>query len=82
MKVVGRPSAGSTLNQTTKRLKGGATLRYSIRAYISPQGRNPEGTGVIPDQVVELKIADLRQGRDAALEAAEELLKKMSRVQK
>ncbi|MDQ3585270.1 MAG: S41 family peptidase [Acidobacteriota bacterium] len=81
-KAVGRPSAGSTLNQTSKHLKGGATLRYSIRAYISPQGRNPEGTGVIPDQVVDLKIADLRQGRDAALEAAEQMLKGALSVRK
>jgi carboxyl-terminal processing protease len=72
--VIGRQSSGSTLNARIQRVKGGGELRVSIRAYISPGGRNPEGTGVVPDQVAPLTISDLRQGRDAALEAAEAYL--------
>jgi carboxyl-terminal processing protease len=72
--VIGRQSSGATLNQIIQRVKGGGELRVSIRAYISPQGRNAEGTGVVPDQIVPLTIADLRQGRDAAPEAAEAYL--------
>ncbi len=70
--VIGRQSAGSTHNRWgTPMPKGGGTLFYSSRAYVSPRGRDPEGTGVIPDEIVPRTIADLRQGRDAALEAAE-----------
>ena len=72
--VLGRPTAGATLNQKTKKLPRGATLRYSIRAYISPNGRNPEGTGVVPDETIALTIDDLRRQRDAVLEAAEKSL--------
>ncbi|HEV7906437.1 MAG TPA: S41 family peptidase [Pyrinomonadaceae bacterium] len=72
--VVGRQSNGATLNQIVQKVKGGGELRVSIRAYISPAGRNAEGTGVIPDQTTPLTISDLRQGRDAALEAAEAYL--------
>jgi carboxyl-terminal processing protease len=73
--VIGRQSSGSTLNTRIQRVKGGGELRVSMRAYISPGGRNPEGTGVVPDQVTPLTISDLRQGRDVALEAGEAYLK-------
>lgn len=73
--VIGRGSNGALLNTRIQKIKGGGTLRVSIRAYVSPQGRVPEGTGVVPDQLVPLTISDLRQGRDAALEAAESYLK-------
>lgn len=73
--VIGRQSNGALLNTRIHKVKGGGELRVSIRAYVSPQGRIPEGTGVVPDKIVPLTIADLRQGRDAALEAAEAYLK-------
>lgn len=73
--VVGRQSNGALLNTRIQKIKGGGELRVSIRAYVSPNGRVPEGTGVVPDQTIPLTIADLRQGRDAALEAAETYLK-------
>jgi carboxyl-terminal processing protease len=73
--VIGRQSNGALLNTRIQKIKGGGTLRVSIRAYVSPNGRVPEGTGVIPDQTIPLTISDLRQGRDAALEAAEAYLK-------
>ncbi|HEY0098533.1 MAG TPA: S41 family peptidase [Pyrinomonadaceae bacterium] len=72
--VVGRQSNGALLNTRIQKIKGGGTLRVSIRAYVSPDGRVPEGTGVVPDKIVPLTLADLRQGRDAALEAAEAYL--------
>jgi C-terminal processing protease CtpA/Prc len=73
--VMGRQSNGALLNTRIRKIKGGGTLRVSIRAYVSPQGRIPEGTGVVPDQTIPVTISDLRQGRDAALEAAEAYLK-------
>jgi len=73
--VIGRQSNGALLNTRIQKIKGGGTLRVSIRAYVSPNGRVPEGTGVVPDQTIPLTISDLRQGRDAALEAAEAYLK-------
>jgi carboxyl-terminal processing protease len=74
--VVGRQTAGSTLNQGGRRsFKGGGQLRYSTRSYLTPAGRELEGAGVVPDVAVALTLADLRAGRDAALEAAESLLR-------
>lgn len=78
--VVGAQSAGSTHNQKVKKLSHGATLRYSIRAYLTPNGRDPEGTGVVPDEAIPLTLSDLRTGRDAALEAAERRLSMLKRT--
>jgi carboxyl-terminal processing protease len=74
-RIIGRQTCGCVLNQWSKNLKGGGTLRWSARVYSSPKGRIIEGTGVIPDETVSLTISDLRQGRDAALEVAENSLR-------
>jgi carboxyl-terminal processing protease len=76
--VIGAPTVGATHNQRVKKLSDGSTLRYSIRAYLTPRGRDPEGTGVVPDELARQTISDLWHGRDAALEAAEERLRKMT----
>jgi carboxyl-terminal processing protease len=74
-RVVGRQTAGSTLNRGAPRVvKGGGQLFYSTRTYLTPAGRELEGVGVVPDVQVALTLADLRAGRDAALEAAVALL--------
>jgi carboxyl-terminal processing protease len=74
-RIIGQQTCGCVLNQWTKKEKGGGTLRWSARVYSSPKGRVLEGTGVIPEEMVAPRISDLRQGRDAALEAAENALK-------
>jgi carboxyl-terminal processing protease len=75
-RVVGRQTAGSTLGRSGfKGLKGGGRLRFSTRSYVTPAGRELEGVGVTPDVSVPLTLADLRSGRDAALEAAVSLLR-------
>ncbi len=74
-RIIGRQTCGCVLNQWTKKEKGGGTLRWSARVYSSPKGRVLEGTGVIPEEIVAPLISDLQQGRDAALEAAENALK-------
>ena len=58
-----------------RRFKGGGELRYSTRTFLTPSGRELEGAGVTPDTAVALTLADLRAGRDAALEEAESLLR-------
>ena len=74
-RVIGRQTAGSTRNMRSTRLPHGGTVHYSIRAYVTPRGRDPEGAGVVPDEAVPLRISDLRGGRDAPLEAAENWLR-------
>jgi len=74
--IVGRQSCGCVLGISEfKKLKGGGELAVSEYGYLSPKENTFEGTGVIPDRAVELKIADLQRRRDAALDEAERLLK-------
>jgi carboxyl-terminal processing protease len=78
--VVGRLSCGCMLGISNyKKVKGGGELSVSEFGYISPKGKTFEGTGVIPNETVELKIADLQHHRDAALDEAERLLRTGSR---
>ncbi len=72
--IIGRQTCGCVLNSWSRQLKGGGTLRWSARIYNSPQNRRLEGVGVKPDEIIPLTVADLRQGRDAALEAAKKFL--------
>jgi len=72
--IIGRQTCGCVLNSWSRQLKGGGTLRWSARIYKSPQNRRLEGVGVKPDEIIPLTVSDLRQGRDAALEAAKKFL--------
>jgi carboxyl-terminal processing protease len=75
-RVVGRQTAGSVLNRGGRReFKGGSQLFFSTRTYLTPRGRELEGVGVMPDLSVPLTLSDVRAGRDAALAAAETLLR-------
>ena len=77
--VVGRRTCGCVLGISKfRKLKGGGELTVSEYGYLSPGGKTFEGTGVAPNKEVELKIADLREHRDAALEEAERFLRTRS----
>ncbi len=69
-RVFGTRSAGMALPAVAQRLPSGDVLMYVIADHADPKGRRVEGAGVLPDVSVPLTLADLRAGRDAALEAA------------
>jgi carboxyl-terminal processing protease len=74
--VVGRRSCGCVRGISKfRRVKGGGELAVSEYGYLSPGGKTFEGTGVVPNQQIELKIADLQQHRDTALNEAERMLR-------
>lgn len=74
--IVGRRSCGCVLGISEfKKVKGGGELAVSEYGYLSPRENSFEGTGVVPDRTVELKISDLQARRDVALGEAERLLK-------
>jgi carboxyl-terminal processing protease len=78
-KVVGQPSCGCLLGFLGyARVPGGAELAYSEVGFVLANGHKVEGEGVIPDDPVPLTLADLRYGRDRALEEAQALLGRMA----
>jgi carboxyl-terminal processing protease len=73
--VVGEPSCGCLLGFLGyARVPGGAELAYSEVGFVMANGRKIEGMGVQPDRPVPLTLADLRAGRDRALEEAQAIL--------
>jgi len=73
--VVGEPSCGCLLGFLGyARIPGGAELAYSEVGFVMANGRRIEGVGVQPDRPVPVTLADLRAGRDRALEEAQAAL--------
>jgi carboxyl-terminal processing protease len=73
--IIGQQSCGCVADTDSKKVKGGGVLQYSHLGYTSGKGHKLEGVGVMPDKIVPLTIAALRQGRDVILEEAEHILK-------
>lgn len=78
--IIGTQSCGCALGVLKHReLKGGGELDISEIGGLTAKGRTLEGNGVLPDKTIALTIADLQQGRDAALKEAESFLKNASK---
>ena len=74
--IVGRQSCGCLLGIAKYReVEGGGELAISELGYVSPKGNRLEGSGVLPNEQVSLRIADLQRHRDAAVEEAEQELR-------
>jgi carboxyl-terminal processing protease len=69
-RVFGTRSAGQALPAAMGRLPSGDVLMHVIADHEDAKGRRIEGVGVVPDTPAPVRVADLRAGRDAALEAA------------
>ena len=69
-RIFGETSAGQALPAMATRLPTGDVLLHVTADLVAPDGRRVEGRGVVPDEPVPLRRAELLAGRDAALEAA------------
>jgi carboxyl-terminal processing protease len=71
--VIGETTQGSSGNPYRADLGNGMRVSIGAVRYRFPDGRPFEGIGIVPDVPVELKVADLQNGRDAVLARAQEL---------
>jgi carboxyl-terminal processing protease len=69
-RVFGEPSAAAALPALMERLPSGDVFVHAVADFTDPTGKRIEGVGAVPDEIVPLAIADLKQGRDAPLDAA------------
>lgn len=69
-RVLGRPSAGSTLTSLNFPLPDGGQAQVATADLKRPSGQRIEGVGVVPDVGIMPTIDDVRAGRDPALERA------------
>jgi carboxyl-terminal processing protease len=69
-RIFGTPSAGAALPSVIERLPNGDGFQHAIADYVSASGRELEGDGVTPDEVVTLDRQALLRGADPVLDAA------------
>lgn len=72
--TVGDYTFGSTGQPLSIKLPGGASARICTKRDIYPNGKEFVGYGIQPDHIVKESIADIKSGKDVALEAAVKLL--------
>ena len=70
--VLGAKSMGAVIASSEFDLPDGGSLSIGMRNFRSGAGRVLEGVGVTPDREVHFRAEELRQGRDAMIEAAAE----------
>lgn len=73
--LVGERTAGSTGQPMVFKLPGGGFARVSVKRDEYPDGRRFVGVGIAPDVDVPPTLADVRAGRDPAMERAIALLR-------
>lgn len=73
--IVGETTGGSISNPMVFKLPGGGMTLIGSKDDYYPDGELFNGTGIKPDVAVSPTIADIRAGRDRALEKAVEMLK-------
>jgi carboxyl-terminal processing protease len=69
-RIFGATSVGGVLPAITDRLPNRDVLYHAIAEFVTATGVHLEGRGVVPDEPVPLRRADLLAGRDPALDAA------------
>jgi carboxyl-terminal processing protease len=69
-RVFGETTMGQALPALFDRLPNGDVLIHAFGDFVTADGTRLEGRGVVPDERVPLRRADLLAGRDRALEAA------------
>lgn len=69
-RVFGEQTPGAALPSMFDRLPNGDVLVHAIGDFILADGSRVEGKGVIPDESIPLRRADLIAGRDQVMQAA------------
>lgn len=73
--LVGQTSFGKGSVQSLEEVGGGGLLKVTIARWYTPNGRNIDKEGLVPDEIVEFTEADFENERDPQRERALELLK-------
>ena len=69
-RLIGEPTLGSTGQPYVENLGDGMQIRISARRMRLGDGREFEGVGISPDQLISPGIEDLRNGADPVFDAA------------
>jgi tricorn protease len=72
--IVGMPTAAGVIGGSDRPLPDGSSITVSVQGWFTADGRNLEGSGVVPDFMVPFPFEDAYAGRDPQLLRAVELL--------
>ena len=72
--IVGVTTFGKGSVQDLREFRGGSAVKLTIAEWLTPNGRNINREGIMPDQVVELTREDFEAERDPQLDAATAVL--------
>lgn len=72
--ILGQTTFGKGSVQTFEQLRGGAALKLTVAHWLTPNGRQIDEQGIIPDFEIELDQDDYDNSRDPQLDKAIELL--------
>ena len=73
--LIGNTTLGKGRINTFRELKDGSAIYITIARWYTPDDRQIEGVGIIPDEIIEITQEDINQGRDPQLERAIEYVK-------
>ena len=71
--IVGEKTYGKGVVQNIFDLSGGTTLKVTVAAWYTPNGRSINGEGITPDIVVERSYEDINAMRDPQMDKAKAL---------
>lgn len=77
-RVFGQRSAGLALPSVVEKLPNGDGFQYAIADYKSASGEALEMKGVVPDEKIELRRADLLRDKDPTMKAALQWIKQQN----
>ena len=69
-RIFGEKTGGQALPAVSDRLPNGDLLYHPLADFTTPKGRRIEENGVVPDEIVPLRLEALRAGIDEPLQAA------------
>ncbi len=74
-RIFGSITAGAALPSQVTKLPNGDRFQFAFANFVSANGVQLEGTGVVPDEIIPIERATLLESKDPVLEAAIEWLK-------
>ncbi len=76
-KLIGEKTFGKGSVQSLERLEGGASVRITVAEWLTPNGKNINKEGIVPDIEIELTSEDINEDRDPQLDKAIEIIKEL-----
>lgn len=69
-RIIGEQTFGKGSVQNYRELSDGSAIKITVAKWLTPRGNSISEIGIEPDELVELTLEDLNEGKDPQLESA------------